>query len=112
MVAMVTVPQRTWSRYWDIQRSTVQVVPSVLSKVGLHHLHHTHTRLYHALFIVTHISVSGTPEAYNYYSCAAGTIPKPSLLQANTGLQLLLVGLTVGAPLVGAVGHPLLQGLW
>ena len=26
-------PQRTWARYWDIQRSTVQVTPSLLGKV-------------------------------------------------------------------------------
>ncbi len=55
--------QRTWSRYWDIQRSTLQVTPSLLSKV-------------------------------------------------NTGLQLLLVGLSLGAPVVGVVGHPALQALW
>jgi cardiolipin synthase len=55
--------QRTWSRYWDIQRSTLQVTPSPLSKL-------------------------------------------------NTLLQLSTVGLSLGAPLINASHHPLLQALW
>ena len=59
----VCVLQRTWSRYWDIQRSTLQVVPTSLSKV-------------------------------------------------NTLLQVMTVGLSLGAPLMDATHHPLLQTLW
>eukprot|EP00731_Ephydatia_muelleri_P027945 Em0019g818a len=53
-------PPRTWSRYWDIQRATVQVTPSLLGKL-------------------------------------------------NTVLQLSLVGLSLGAPVLGYVDHPLLH---
>ncbi|CAI8055538.1 Probable cardiolipin synthase (CMP-forming), partial [Geodia barretti] len=56
-------PPRTWSRYWDIQRSTLRVTPSPLSKL-------------------------------------------------NTLLQLSTVGLSLGAALVNASHHPLLQALW
>lgn len=59
----LTPLQRTWSRYWDIQRSTLQVTPTSLGKV-------------------------------------------------NTLLQLMTVGLTLGAVLVDAAHHPLLQMLW
>ena len=55
-------PPRTWSRYWDIQRATVQVTPSLLGKL-------------------------------------------------NTVLQLSLVGLSLGAPVLGYVDHPLLHML-
>lgn len=33
-------------------------------------------------------------------------------LQVNTFLQLALMALSLGAPLVGMVAHPILQGLW
>jgi cardiolipin synthase len=56
-------PPRTWARYWDIQRSTLQVTPTSLSKL-------------------------------------------------NTLLQLMTVGLSLGAALVDASYHPLLQILW
>ena len=32
--------------------------------------------------------------------------------QVNTLLQLMLVGLSLGAPVVGMTGHPTLQALW
>lgn len=60
----ITVPSPvTWSRYWNIQRSTVQVTPTMLGKV-------------------------------------------------NTFLQLGLMALTLGSPIVGLVEHPGLHMLW
>ena len=45
-------PPRTWVRYWDIQRSALQVIPTLLGKVNTHtHAHiHTHTHTYNIGF--------------------------------------------------------------
>lgn len=64
--------------------------------------------------IVRYKSLPGPKTIPRYFDASLATVEiKPTMIsKVNTGFQLTLVALTLGAPVFDYVDHPLLQGLW